>query len=212
MILGDVLPPVDNKGGGLPFFWSFHTGESLRDFGKCYSTFSDYEMVTIVFGSVWSDHNCDNQEFNQFQVGTHTSPSIHKFLYTPSVRDPRDQQQRPASGLRDRADADVERRHIVSNLNHHQEMDFRLHLKLKYMMFAAISIIISNHVDTGGNILYLQAVSRWSDLATGVQRLDQVKSRDHHLSRLCMFVQLTSLFTHYESKETIISLDHVCAA
>ena len=30
MILGDVLPPVDNKGGGLPFFWSFHTGESLK--------------------------------------------------------------------------------------------------------------------------------------------------------------------------------------
>ena len=61
------------------------------------------------------------------QVGTHTSPSIHKFLYTPSVRAGQQQQQK--ASLRDhRANdvaTDVERRHIVSNLNHHQEMDFR---------------------------------------------------------------------------------------
>ena len=144
------------------------------------------------FWFILDDHICDNEEFNQFQVGTHTSPSIHKFLYTPSVRDPREQ-QRPASsrdqhhpaGLRDRTDADVERRHIVSNLNHHQEMDFRLLLIFNHTNCAPISII-SKYVDTGRNLLYLQAVSRWSYLATGVQRLDQVKSRDHHLSRLCM--------------------------
>ena len=28
MLLGDVLPPANNKGGGLPIFWPFHTGES----------------------------------------------------------------------------------------------------------------------------------------------------------------------------------------
>ena len=55
------------------------------------------------------------------QVGTHTSPSIHKFLYTPSVRD-RDQpqQQKPSSRANDVSE--VERRR---NFNHHQEMDFR---------------------------------------------------------------------------------------
>ena len=128
------------------------------------------------------------------QVGTHTSPSIHKFLYTPSVRDrpasSREQHHQQAT-LRDRADVDVERRHIVSNLSHHQEMDFRLHEFCKNF---------HHGVDTGENLLYLQAVSRWSDFATGVQRLDQVQSRDHHLSRLCMLLAHTVTVTVTESQ------------
>ena len=83
-----------------------------------------------------------NEECNHIktgsQVGTHTSPSIHKFLYTPkSVRDRdqpsqhRDRDQQHGSGRdqqqKSRDGADVERRRAVSTLNHHhhQEMDFR---------------------------------------------------------------------------------------
>ena len=66
------------------------------------------------------------------KVGTHTSPSIHKFLYTPTVRS---QTKPQPTSLRDQQGAslrnqlndihDVERRHIMSNLSHQQEMDFR---------------------------------------------------------------------------------------
>ena len=102
------------------------------------------------------------------KVGTHTSPSIHKFLYTPTVRSqtkpqPTSLRDQQGASLRNQLNdiADVERKHIMSHLSNQQEMDFRWLSKRSF--FDLISQIFSG-------CLTMARSHHWSQTGLSSQR------------------------------------------
>ena len=123
---------------------------------------------------IWSFILASLNKLTNSKVGTHTSPSIHKFLYTPTVRSQTKQQpgslrDQQGTSLRNQLNdiADVERRHIMSNLSHQQEMDFRWLSKRSF--FDLISQIFSGCLTMGRS-------HHWSQMGLSSQRKPSSRS------------------------------------